>query len=152
MSIASSSGTTASVFLAISCASSRLRSVVSSLQKLQHSSHVERPTWFIGRWKSRPRQPKRKPTESYRVTLRQNLVAAFNDSELRDLCFDMNVDYESLNGENKADKARELIAFCERRQSVPDLVARCQELRPNTSWEEEYELAQDLLLSKPKSV
>jgi len=83
--------------------------------------------------------PKSKPTESYRVKLRQNLVAAFNDSELRDLCFDMNVDYESLNGENKADKARELIGFCERRQSVPDLVARCRDLRPNTSWEGEYE-------------
>jgi hypothetical protein len=69
-------------------------------------------------------KPKSKPTEIYRVTLWQNLVAYFNDSELRDLCFDMNVDYESLNGENKADKARELIAFCERRQSVPDLVAR----------------------------
>jgi hypothetical protein len=83
-------------------------------------------------------KPKNKPVETYRVKLRQNLVAVFNDSELRDLCFDMNVDYESLNGENKADKARELIAFCERRQSVPDLVARCRELRPNTSWEGEY--------------
>ncbi len=84
-------------------------------------------------------KPKSKPTETYRVKLRQNLVAAFNDSELRDLCFDMNVDYESLNGENKADKARELIAFCERRQSVPDLVARCRELRPKVEWGGEYE-------------
>ncbi len=84
-------------------------------------------------------KPKSRPTESYRVKLRQNLVADFNDSELRDLCFDMNVDYESLNGENKADKARELIAFCELRQIVPDLVARCRELRPNTSWEGKYE-------------
>jgi hypothetical protein len=84
-------------------------------------------------------KPKRKPTGTYRVKLRRNLVAAFNDSELRDLCFDMNVDYESLSGENKADKARELIAFCERRQSVPDLVARCWELRPKVEWEGEYE-------------
>jgi uncharacterized protein YjbI with pentapeptide repeats len=84
-------------------------------------------------------KPRSRPTETYRVKLRQNLVAAFNESELRDLCFDMNVDYESLNGENKADKARELVAFCERRQSMPDLVARCRELRPNTSWEGEYE-------------
>ena len=84
-------------------------------------------------------QPKSKPTETYRMELRQNLVAAFNDSELRDLCFDMNVDYESLNGENKADKARELVAYCERRQSVPGLVAKCQELRPKVSWEGKYE-------------
>lgn len=84
-------------------------------------------------------KPKGKPTETYRVKLRQNIVAFFNDSELRDLCFDMNVDYESLKGENKADKARELVAFCERRQSMPDLVARCQELRPKVEWEGEYE-------------
>jgi hypothetical protein len=84
---------------------------------------------------------------------RQDLLVEFrNDGELCDLCFDMNMDYEGLNGENKADKARELIAFCERRQVIADLVARCRELRPNTSWEGEYELAQDLLLSKPKSV
>ncbi len=86
-----------------------------------------------------PSQSKSRPTETYRSQLRQNLVAAFNDSELRDLCFDMNVDYETLNGENKADKARELIAFCERRQIVRDLAARCRELRPNVLWEGEYE-------------
>ena len=84
-------------------------------------------------------KPKSKPTETYRVKLRQNLVTAVNDSELRDLCFDMNVDYESLNGENKADKARELIAFCERRQVIADLIARCRELRPKVEWEGEYE-------------
>jgi hypothetical protein len=82
---------------------------------------------------------KTRPTETYRAFLRQNLVASFNDSELRDLCFDMSVDYQSLTGENKADKARELIAFCERRQIVPELVAKCKELRPKVEWEGEYE-------------
>jgi hypothetical protein len=61
----------------------------------------------------------------------------FNKSELQTLCFDMDVDYDDLNGENKSDKARELIAFCERRQIVPDLVARCRELRPKVEWEGE---------------
>ena len=84
-------------------------------------------------------KPKTKPTETYRSQLRQNLVASFNDSELRDLCFDMGVDYESLKGEGKSDKVRELVAYCERRQIVPDLVAKCKELRPKVSWEGEYE-------------
>jgi len=49
------------------------------------------------------------------------------------------MEYETLNGVNKADKARELIAFCEWRQSVPNLVAKCQELCPKVEWESEYE-------------
>jgi len=88
---------------------------------------------------ARPPKTKATPTETYRASLRKNLVEWFNDSELRDLCFDLGVDYESLSGDNKADKARELVAYCERRQIVPDLVAKCKELRPKASWEGEYE-------------
>ena len=88
---------------------------------------------------ARPPKTKATPTETYRASLRKNLVEWFNDSELHDLCFDMGVDYESLKGEAKSDKARELVAYCERRQIVPDLVVKCKELRPNVSWEGEYE-------------
>ena len=73
------------------------------------------------------------------AVLRRFIVKHFNDSELRDLCLDMGVDHENLSGDNKADKARELVAYCERRQIVPGLVAKCKELRPNVSWEGEYE-------------
>ena len=88
---------------------------------------------------ARPPKTKAAPTETYRASLRKNLVEWFDDSELHDLCFDMGVDYEGLKGEAKSDKARELVAYCERRQIVPDLVAKCRELRPNVSWEGEYE-------------
>jgi len=71
--------------------------------------------------------------------LRSNLVASFDDSELRALCFDMGVDYESLGGKGKAGNAMELVAYCERRQIIPDLVAKCRDLRPNVSWEDDYE-------------
>ena len=81
--------------------------------------------------------PRPGPTEAYRVSLRQNLAAYFNDSELRTLCFDMHVDYESLGGDNKADKVRELVVYCERRQITSDLVARCRALRPRVPWEDE---------------
>jgi hypothetical protein len=88
---------------------------------------------------ARPPKAKTTPTETYRTKLRRNLIEHFNLSELRDLCFDMNVDYESLTGENKADKARELVAYCERIQIIPDLVAKCKELRPKVSWEGEIQ-------------
>ncbi|MCI0399092.1 MAG: toll/interleukin-1 receptor domain-containing protein [Chloroflexi bacterium] len=51
-----------------------------------------------------------------RVRLQDVLVRYFNDSELRDLCFELSVEYEELPGEGKRDKARELVAYFERRR------------------------------------
>src|SRR6185503_14426446 len=45
------------------------------------------------------------------VKLRQILISHFNESELRDLCFDLGIDYEVLGGDDKTDKARELILY-----------------------------------------
>ncbi len=40
--------------------------------------------------------------------LRQSLVESFDENELRDLCFDLRIDYESLPGDGKSARAREL--------------------------------------------
>lgn len=64
------------------------------------------------------------------VELRQILTDTFNLSELRTLCFDMGIEFENLYGEGKADKARELVAFCVRHGRDVDLATRCRELRP----------------------
>jgi hypothetical protein len=66
--------------------------------------------------------------------LRKNLVKHFSDSELRDLCFDLVVDYDVLPGVGKGDKARELIAYLERRGRISELVEACRQRRPNESW------------------
>jgi hypothetical protein len=47
--------------------------------------------------------------------LRQILATRFSESELRTLCFDLGIDYDDLPGQEKASKARELIAYLERR-------------------------------------
>ncbi len=64
------------------------------------------------------------------VELRQVLTTFFNLSELRTLCFDMAIAFEDLYGEGKVDKARELVAYCVRHGRVPELAARCRDLRP----------------------
>ncbi len=67
------------------------------------------------------------------VELRDFINSRFNDNELRDLCFELGVDYESLPGEGKAAKARELVAYCQRRTRLAELEAACRRLRPDTA-------------------
>jgi hypothetical protein len=66
--------------------------------------------------------------------LRQVLNERFNESELRDLCFDLGVDYESLSGEGKADRARELIGYLQRRKRIPELIVKGEKQRPDIVW------------------
>jgi len=70
----------------------------------------------------------------YLVRLRETLAAYFDAGELRTLCFDLGVDYDDLPGEGKGNKARELIAYLERRDRLPELVRMCQGLRPHVAW------------------
>jgi tetratricopeptide (TPR) repeat protein len=65
-----------------------------------------------------------------RTTLRNILVDLFNVSELHDLCFDLDIDYEQLEGEDKAGRARALILYCERHDHLPELEAACRKLPP----------------------
>ncbi len=63
--------------------------------------------------------------------LREQIRALFSDGELRDLCMDLDIDYENLPGAAKGDKARELILLVERQGRIPDLVQRVIALRPH---------------------
>ncbi len=66
--------------------------------------------------------------------LRKQLIKFFNESELRDICFDLNLDYESLAGSGKQDKGRELIAQIKREHRISDLVLICKRQRPDVKW------------------
>ncbi len=52
------------------------------------------------------------------VLLRQILTARFDEGELQTLCFDLGVDYNSLPGDDKANKTRELVEYVERRDRM----------------------------------
>ncbi len=69
-----------------------------------------------------------------RAELRRKMATGFNLSDLENLCFDMEIDYQSLRGEDKESKTRELISYCERNGRVNELVKNCRELRPNVDW------------------
>ena len=76
----------------------------------------------------------RPTTLSYRTQLRQLLTTHFDEGELQTLCFDLGVDYESLPGVGKADKARELVEYLERRGRIKECVELGKQLRPDVPW------------------
>jgi formylglycine-generating enzyme required for sulfatase activity len=66
-----------------------------------------------------------------RAELRRKLAERFNKDELRTLCFDLGVEYENLP-ETKDGMARELVAQCERRGRLAELLATYERLRPTS--------------------
>ena len=80
--------------------------------------------------KQRPLQPK----DIDHVKLRQLIIDYFDKEELRTLCFDLEVDYDSLRGEGKAAKARDLVAYFKRNRSISELAEACRQRRSHVSW------------------
>ncbi len=69
-----------------------------------------------------------------RQQLRQILSVRFDEGELRTLAFDLDVDYDSLPDQGKANKARELVAYLERRDRILELLQVGQRLQPDILW------------------
>jgi hypothetical protein len=97
------------------------------------------PTINAGEGQGEKESAKGIPAVQHLEWLRQNIVSHFNEGELRDLYFGMGIDYDDLPGQSKKDKARELIAYCQRYSRLDDLVAKLRELHPTASWEGEHE-------------
>lgn len=72
--------------------------------------------------------------QQVRVGLRKLLEAHFDLNGLRDLCFDMGIQYENLSGDTLGAKARELILYCERRLRIGELIETGREARPELAW------------------
>jgi hypothetical protein len=76
------------------------------------------------------------PEQNRLIKVRQILASRFDENELRTLCFDLGMDYESLPGSGKTDKARELVAYCERHNCIPELTRIGKQQRPDIDWED----------------
>ncbi len=69
-----------------------------------------------------------------KVLLAEKIEALFNDEEIRNLCFDMDMDYDNLQGTSKSTKIRELIRNCHVNGRINLLLNACSKQRPNTQW------------------
>lgn len=61
---------------------------------------------------------------------------SFDESELREICFHLNIDYESLRGQGKKEKTLSLLEYCFRTKREQELVTICRKLRPKHEWPE----------------
>ncbi len=61
--------------------------------------------------------------------LRQTLIHHFNTEELRDLCFDLGLDFEQLPGNEKRSKARSLVEYWINRRDLNTLMNAIREER-----------------------
>jgi hypothetical protein len=59
------------------------------------------------------------------------LLDRFNLNGIQTLCFNLNIDYESLLGNGKEAKIRELVLFCRQRKRIVDLLVALRDLRPD---------------------
>lgn len=75
--------------------------------------------------------------QNYQITIREILIEKFDEGELRTLAHDLIIDYDNLPDQGKANKARELISFLERRNQLPKLVEAGKRLRPDIRWPEQ---------------
>lgn len=69
--------------------------------------------------------------EVNQVALWKAISEGYNDSELRDLCFILEIDYEDLAGETKSAKARELVLKMKRIGQLSRLVEQLMAERPH---------------------
>ena len=66
--------------------------------------------------------------------LADQIAAHYNLSELEELCFELDINFENLEGTTLNDKARALVLYCRRRQLLPGLLASLHQQRPDVSW------------------
>ena len=62
------------------------------------------------------------------------LYSAFSTTELRELCFHLDIDYDDLEGDNKRGKCLALVQLCERNGRLKELAQWGQTVRPNKEW------------------
>ena len=72
------------------------------------------------------------------MTLHKALCKSFTLEGIKQLCFELKVDYEELSGETKQSKVRELILYLERRERLCELISLCNFKRDKIDWDKLY--------------
>ena len=77
--------------------------------------------------------------------LRELMVGHFSLADIRQLCFDLDINYDELSGDRLSGKVIALIDFMSKRGQMAALLARLAEERPQVRWPARVEPAGDTL-------
>jgi hypothetical protein len=83
---------------------------------------------------SRRSGPEATQRTDFLVEVRNEIDRCFNEAELKDLCFELGVEYENLEGARKTDKVRDLVTQMERMQKMDALLEACKRKVPRGRW------------------
>ena len=89
---------------------------------------------------------------TWKSQLRFALMEYFNETELKGICFDLDIDYETVSKGLKTDTVMELIEMCQRTSQINHLIDTCKRQRPNVSWVEIANAAAQDKLKKKKII
>lgn len=70
----------------------------------------------------------------YLFQLKEKLNKHFDLQELRELLFDLGIEYDNIPGRSKIEKIVELINKLDKHDQLTQLVERCKHVRPNVTW------------------
>jgi hypothetical protein len=83
--------------------------------------------------------------------LHKKISKAFDLEELKTLCMDLGVDFDSLGGQGKPEKVRELLLYLKRKNRLATLKDILPQKRPNHDWQEDIEKAEQEVLESDLS-
>ena len=72
--------------------------------------------------------------DNAQVQLFDQMLAVFNEEDIRELCFRLNIAYDDLNGQNRRAKTISLVEHCHQTNRTAELIVLCQESRPAVAW------------------
>lgn len=68
--------------------------------------------------------------------LRSNMVNFLGADEIKDVIFDLDMNYEGMNDLNHADMVKKIILFCRQQDRVEDLLVACETANKTLNWRE----------------
>lgn len=69
-----------------------------------------------------------------RLQITELMTEHFDVMEVDSMAFDMNINEDELTGQTRGERIRSLIAYCERRTKMHELIFHCKRHRPNVAW------------------
>ena len=113
-----------------------------NLMELALEQAGKKPQTEICLWNDQVQSSPQQNGQNVMSSLRQLCSQYFDDNELRDLCFDLRIEYENLSGDNKLAKVRELLLYVTRHHKLTNLIELFKKLRPDLQWPDIHDYLQ----------